>query len=100
MPKNEKVLSMVNNYLGIDMKTLITILFCFITNCASAQKDTTQQIVTNRKNSKLQQSKPYVILISADGFRYDYARKYNATHLLALSRGGVSTASLIPSFPS
>jgi predicted AlkP superfamily pyrophosphatase or phosphodiesterase len=82
------------------MKIIITAFFCFFTVCVSAQTDTTQQIIPNRKNSKYQQGKPYVILISADGFRYDYAKKYNATHLLALSNGGVSAASMIPSYPS
>src|SRR5678816_1058922 len=44
--------------------------------------------------------KPYVILISADGFRYDFAKKYNAENLLRLSEGGVSAESMLPSFPS
>jgi hypothetical protein len=36
--------------------------------------DITQKVVANRKNSAEQQKKPYVILISADGFRYDFAK--------------------------
>jgi predicted AlkP superfamily pyrophosphatase or phosphodiesterase len=39
-------------------------------------------------------------LISADGFRYDYAKKYHANTLLELSSQGVSAASMITSFPS
>jgi predicted AlkP superfamily pyrophosphatase or phosphodiesterase len=64
------------------------------------QTDTVQKVIPGRKNSIAQQKKPYVILISADGFRYDYAKKYQATHLLALSKGGVSAASMVPSYPS
>jgi len=44
--------------------------------------------------------KPYVILISADGFRYDYAIKFNSSNLLRLSSGGVKAKRMIPSYPS
>ncbi len=67
---------------------------------ANAQVDTLQHIAQNIKNSLAQQKKPYVILISADGFRWDYAKKYQASHLLELSKNGVRAASMIPSFPS
>lgn len=43
--------------------------------------------------------RPYVVLVSLDGFRYDYAEKYGATHLLDLAKAGAS-AELIPSYPS
>jgi predicted AlkP superfamily pyrophosphatase or phosphodiesterase len=67
---------------------------------AQAQLDTAQHINTSTKNSVAQQQKPYVILISADGFRHDYAKKYNATNLLALIKSGVQAESMIPSYPS
>ncbi len=67
---------------------------------AFAQIDTTQKIIPGRKNSKAQQKKSYVILISADGFRYDYARKYHADHLLTLSNHGVKAPYMLPAFPS
>ncbi len=67
---------------------------------AQAPPDTTQRIIEGRKNSSEQQQKPYVILISGDGFRYDYAEKYGATTLLALSGQGVRAESMIPSYPS
>jgi predicted AlkP superfamily pyrophosphatase or phosphodiesterase len=83
------------------MKRYFSFLFfvlCSIT--ALAQVDTAQQVVTGRANSPEQQDKPYVILISADGFRYDYAEKYKAEHLLALANAGVKASSMVPSFPS
>jgi predicted AlkP superfamily pyrophosphatase or phosphodiesterase len=83
------------------MKKHISLIFALlITAAAFAQSDTRQKIVEGRKNSNEQQGKPYVILISADGFRYDYAKKYNATHLLELSDKGVSAAFMMPSYPS
>jgi predicted AlkP superfamily pyrophosphatase or phosphodiesterase len=88
------------------MKTAIcsiifAVLFFFSsTPMLSAQQDTLQHITNDRYNSPAQQKKPYVILISADGFRFDYPEKYKAEHLLALSANGVRAASMIPSFPS
>jgi len=51
-------------------------------------------------NAPSQQDKPYVLLISLDGFRYDYADRDHATNLLALARRGVRAKALIPSFPT
>jgi predicted AlkP superfamily pyrophosphatase or phosphodiesterase len=83
------------------MKKYVTIsFFLLITIAAFAQTDTTQKIIPGRKNDVSQQNKPYVILVSADGFRYDYAEKYHATHLLELANGGVRASSMIPSYPS
>jgi hypothetical protein len=82
------------------MKNFISALFCLMPFVALAQTDTTQQVIAGRQNSKAQQQKPYVIMISADGFRYDYAKKYNAAHLQQLSSKGIIAASMIPSYPS
>lgn len=76
--------------------TAILLLAC---NYIIAQ-DTTQQVIAGRFNSEIQQSKPYVILISADGFRPDLAEKYNAVNLLRLREQGVQADYMIPSFPS
>ena len=43
---------------------------------------------------------PYVVLVSLDGFRYDYAARDGARHLLAMREAGASARSLLPSFPS
>jgi alkaline phosphatase D len=51
-------------------------------------------------NAPAQQDKPYVLLISLDGFRYDYAERDHATNLLALGQGGVTAKGLLPSFPT
>ena len=57
-------------------------------------------MIPGRFNSIEQQKKPYVILISADGFRYDLAMRYNAKNLLSLANSGVEATSMQPSFPS
>ena len=45
--------------------------------------------VDNGANSAWAQSQHYVVLVSLDGFRWDYAKRDNATHLLALGKQGV-----------
>ncbi|QEC43503.1 ectonucleotide pyrophosphatase/phosphodiesterase [Pseudobacter ginsenosidimutans] len=64
------------------------------------KQNTEQQTVPGRQNSPAQYNKPYVILISADGFRYNYMQKFNAVNLQRLSSGGVRAKSMIPAFPS
>jgi predicted AlkP superfamily pyrophosphatase or phosphodiesterase len=56
-----------------------------------------EQIKRDEKNASNQLSKPYVILVSIDGFRYDYAEHYNAQNLLNFD---VKAEKMIPSFPS
>ncbi|MGA9800549.1 MAG: ectonucleotide pyrophosphatase/phosphodiesterase [Terriglobales bacterium] len=57
--------------------------------------------VDHGPNAPQKLSKPYVILVSLDGFRYDYAKKYHANHLLALAAQGASAPEgMLPSFPS
>lgn len=62
--------------------------------------DTAQRIVPDRFNSPEAMKKPYIILISADGFRSDYAEKYEATNILNLASRGVRAKAMLPSFPS
>lgn len=81
-------------------RTLFLFLLLITTGIVHSQGDTIQHIVPGRSNSIEQQKKPYVILISADGFRFDYAEKYQAQHLLALSQKGIRADAMIPSFPS
>jgi predicted AlkP superfamily pyrophosphatase or phosphodiesterase len=81
------------------MRFLPFLAFCFIAQVVWAQ-DTTQKVMAGRTNSPMQQKKPYVILISADGFRYDLAEKDHAKNLLRLSSQGVAADYLEPCFPS
>lgn len=57
--------------------------------------------VDNGPNSPAAQKAHYVVLVSLDGFRWDYARRDNAVHLLALGKQGVwAPEGMMPSFPS
>ncbi|MCC2590673.1 ectonucleotide pyrophosphatase/phosphodiesterase [Chryseobacterium sp. MFBS3-17] len=85
------------------MKKSIVLFLCCVALSAFSQKpvtDTAQVIQPHRKNAPETHAKPYVILISADGFRHDYAEKYGAKNILNIGRSGVSAKSMIPSYPS
>ena len=63
-------------------------------------QDTTQKINLHTKNDSSQYNKPYVILISADGFRADFTEKYDAKFLQTISKEGVRAKYMQPSYPS
>ena len=81
-------------------RSVLCVFICLISLSPVLAQDTTQQIVTGRSNRKEQLQKPYVILISADGFRGDFADKYQAVNLQRLSKQGVRARYMLPSFPS
>jgi predicted AlkP superfamily pyrophosphatase or phosphodiesterase len=57
--------------------------------------------VDNGTNSAAAQKAHYVVLVSLDGFRWDYAKHDGATHLLSLGKQGVwAPEGMMPSFPS
>jgi predicted AlkP superfamily pyrophosphatase or phosphodiesterase len=82
------------------MRLYAVLSILFFPGWLVAQVDITQHIVPGRSNSTQQQQKPYVILISADGFRYDLADKYQAKNLQQLRSNGVAAKAMIPSYPS
>jgi len=84
----------------------IHVLFlCCLLACigvtASAQAISPVISVDHGPNALAQLSKHYVVLVSLDGFRYDYAKKYHAEHLLALGAQGASAPEgMLPAYPS
>lgn len=63
-------------------------------------QDTIQQIIPNRQNDSKQAQKPYVILISADGFRNDYTKLFATPFLQSAEKNGVVATYMLPSYPS
>jgi alkaline phosphatase D len=45
-------------------------------------------------------SQPYVVMLSLDGFRWDYAEHANTPNLDYIAASGIKARSLIPSFPT
>jgi predicted AlkP superfamily pyrophosphatase or phosphodiesterase len=80
-----------------------SILIVLILTAALCATQSTSQVVEvpNPPNTAEQRAKHYVVLVSLDGFRYDYATKYGAKNLLAMAaRGASAPDGMIPSFPS
>lgn len=80
--------------------SIFLLTLSIIINAQLAISDTAQVIIPNRINNPETMTRPYVIMISTDGFRYDYAKKYNAENLLRYSNSGVQAEAMIPSYPS
>ena len=82
----------------------VQILACLtlvLAHCLAAQSVAPVITVEHGLNAEPQQAKPYVVMVSLDGFRYDYAKKYGAKHLLALgAQGAAAPQGMIPSYPS
>jgi predicted AlkP superfamily pyrophosphatase or phosphodiesterase len=53
-----------------------------------------------RRNAPQQRSKPYVVLVSIDGFRPDYVESVPAPRIARLRRKGVAAPYMLPVFPS
>lgn len=66
----------------------------------SCQRKTVTGGVQVVHNSKKSLEKPYLILISLDGFRWDYVDRFNPPHLSQFIENGARAESLVPSFPS
>jgi len=84
------------------MKKIVLFLLYFITANTIAQQsvDTTQVVILDRVNSIEAQKKPYVILISIDGYRFDYTEKFNAENIKKMGQRGVKAKALLPVYPS
>jgi len=68
-----------------------------VSACTQYGKVVNSQVQTNTKETL---KKPYLILVSLDGFRWDYVERFKPPHLSRFIDNGVKTESLIPSFPS
>lgn len=79
---------------------LLAVVSCNINSTLRApvsQSTAVQEIKGTLTNSANQADKPYVILVSLDGFRHDYAQRYGANHMLSFD---VKAERMTPSFPS
>jgi len=84
---------MLNNV----FKVIITLGVFLTVSCSNSPKIIDSQLVSNSKASL---QKPYLILISLDGFRWDYVERFKPPNLTQFIADGVQTKSLIPSYPS
>ena len=91
----------------MQMRRAVAIVRCWLmagvlsAGVAFAQDPTPVITVPNPPNTAAQQAKHYVVLVSLDGFRYDYPRRYGAPHLLQLEiKGASAPEGMLPAYPS
>jgi len=84
--------------------TLILLLLSSGITANSAQLASTAQVQTPNGSAGFNHpsvdTRPYVVLISFDGFRPDYLDRYNTPHFDRLSTAGISAKALVSVFPS
>jgi alkaline phosphatase D len=84
------------------MTVLPILLLCAFAGAASGAQVPAPVLTSEHgANSPQAQKQHYVILVSLDGFRYDYAVKYGAKNLLALAASGATAPDgMLPAYPS
>ncbi len=91
----------MTHHLSINFRRRVSLITMGILGAAALfAQDTAQQINLLTKNDPSQYNQPYVILISADGFRADFTEKYEAKFLQSISKKGVRAKYMQPSYPS
>ncbi len=68
-----------------------------LVGCAGSRVDVQ---LPARKNDPKWNDKTYVLMVSIDGYRYDYTQWFAPPHLSEFQANSASAESLIPSFPS
>jgi len=76
------------------------IVFMLLSSISTFAQQNAAIVTHTRPNAPEHFEKPYVLLVSIDGFRYDYLKKYNAINMAEIANQGVQAQSLIPCFPS
>ena len=82
----------------------------FVAACDSTQResdppqaaadDTPSNAGTGGRTSDRGRRQPYLVLVSIDGFRFDYLDRYPAPALRSLAASGVRARALIPAYPT
>src|ERR1700752_2236464 len=87
---------------GVARRALLAVLLLLLAQRWCAAQATGSVVeVPNPPNTVAKQSAHYVVLVSLDGFRYDYATKFGAKNLIAMAaRGASAPDGMIPSYPS
>lgn len=100
MNQSRKILPLPQRAWTSRAKFTLLILIITAATCG-AQSASTVIEVPNPPNTAEQQAKHYVVLVSLDGFRYDYPAKFGAKNLQGMAaRGASAPEGMIPSYLS
>ena len=90
-------------------RLLLVLLLCFVTSagCAPARQQGPSAPSQSRRltgsggvNAPEQRSKPYLILVSLDGFKAEYLDRFELPNLRRLAQRGARATAMLPVFPS
>ncbi len=85
----------------MNLHTSILALVVLLCGVARAQDIAPVRHEPNGLNSAKAKRAHYVVMVSLDGFRWDYAAKWGAPHLLKMAEEGASAPEgMLPSYPS
>lgn len=94
------------------LSLIASLIFCAVIGACQTPSDRSMASVVqspnsgmmiynpSAENSQATLAKPYLVLVSIDGFRWDYLKKFSPPHLKQLAAGGVQAESLRPAYPS
>jgi len=80
------------------MKKLLIVCTLLLLNACTPENN--ESVQGQHKKSEQTVQKPYVLLISIDGFRWDYVDKYKPAFLSEFAKNSAHLTSLRPSFPT
>ncbi|MEX0976711.1 MAG: ectonucleotide pyrophosphatase/phosphodiesterase [Woeseia sp.] len=66
----------------------------------AAEEGATYKLGTGGRNSESRQESPYLVLVSIDGFRWDFLDLYPAPAIERLAASGIRAQALVPVFPT
>jgi predicted AlkP superfamily pyrophosphatase or phosphodiesterase len=84
----------------VDMKRIVLALVLMLSILPGCATFPQAELSPNALNSKASQDKPYVVLVSLDGFRADYLDWYSPPFLNQMKAEGVSAAYMKSTYPS
>lgn len=82
------------------MKRIPPFLFVLAALATGPEATLAQRVGTGGVNAVEQRGKPYVVLVSFDGFRWDYQDRFPTPAMDRLAAEGVRASALIPVFPT
>jgi predicted AlkP superfamily pyrophosphatase or phosphodiesterase len=82
------------------LKLLLLISIISISSCSKDKQILQQPQNTDTEVNEIQKNSPYVVLVSFDGYRYDYTQKYKPSNIRSFIKGGVEAEGIIPIYPS
>ncbi|MGF1554983.1 ectonucleotide pyrophosphatase/phosphodiesterase [Paucihalobacter sp.] len=78
----------------------LLIIIISIVALKSCSKKTLSVASVTKSTAKIANTQPYLILISLDGFRWDYLERFKPPNLSSFANNGVKSAGLVPVFPT